>query len=276
MPKTTVIMLAPIGARLTQADHPALPMSIAETVKSAAEATAVGAQAVHAHVRTESGGHTLDTGLYQELLDTAAQALGKYYPVQITTESVGHYTKAEQMAVVKTLTPRFCSIALRELLPPDHHAEDSQTARDFYHWALEHRVGIQHILYGIEDMHFYLAQRESGVIPKPQDAVLAVLGRYEKAQLANIDDVEPIAQLANQNDLKWMLCAFGQTETPCLVKAATLGGGVRIGFENSRQHSNGDIAKDNTARVQELMAELEKHEIGLAEPDDVLAHLGAI
>ena len=275
MPKTTAIMLAPSGARLTQADHPALPMSIAETLDAATAARKLGAHALHAHVRDNSGGHTLDKTLYRELLNMAANKLGADYPIQITTEAVGIYTPAEQIALIEQLQPRFCSVALRELLPNGHSETVQQAAQDFYHYAYEHYVGVQHILYGADDIHTYLAQIKAGVIHPEQRSVLIVLGRYGRVQLAKIADVTPVAELANEHGLLWMLCAFGRTETQCLVKAATLGGSVRIGFENSRENRDGSIAANNTERVQELTAALRKQQIQLAAPDQVLRLLGA-
>ena len=269
-------MLAPSGARLTQQDHPALPMSIAETLDAARASRDVGAHALHAHIRDNNGGHILDKNLYRELLSTAAKRLGADYPIQITTEAVGIYTPAEQIALIEQVEPRFCSVALRELLPHGHTPIQEAKTRDFYHWASDRKIGVQHILYGGDDIHFYLAQVKAGVVPADQRSVLIVLGRYGTVQLAKLNDVAPAAELANEHSLLWMLCAFGQTETQCLAQAAALGGGVRIGFENSRENADGSIAADNTERVLELTATLREQHIQLAAPDQVLRQLGAI
>ena len=68
MTTPTIIMVAPNGARKTQKDHPALPVSIAETVDEAVLCHAAGATALHAHVRGKQDEHLLDSGLYQELI----------------------------------------------------------------------------------------------------------------------------------------------------------------------------------------------------------------
>ena len=46
-------MIAPNGARKTRRDHPALPLSIEETVDEAVRCFAAGATVLHAHVRGE-------------------------------------------------------------------------------------------------------------------------------------------------------------------------------------------------------------------------------
>ncbi len=275
MANPTTIMLAPTGARLTQADHPALPMSIAETLAAAKAGRDAGAHALHAHIRDKNGAHVLDKNLYRELLSTANTSLGAEYPTQITTEAVGIYTPAEQIALVEQIEPQFFSIALRELLPHGYTPVEETKARDFYHWAFDRHIGVQHILYGTDDIHFYLAQTKAGLIPTEQRSVIIVLGRYGRVQLAKVNDVAPAAALANEHGLLWMLCAFGQTETQCLVEAAKLGGGVRIGFENNRYNSDGSIAADNTERVLELTTALRKQHIPLASHDQVLRQLGA-
>ena len=45
------IMVAPNGARRDKADHPALPLTIEETVAAAQASFAAGAQALHAQER---------------------------------------------------------------------------------------------------------------------------------------------------------------------------------------------------------------------------------
>ena len=44
-------MVAPNGARKTRRDHPALPVSIKETVEEAVQCYAAGATVLHGHVR---------------------------------------------------------------------------------------------------------------------------------------------------------------------------------------------------------------------------------
>ena len=68
MTTAVIIMVAPNGARKTQADHPALPVSIDETVDEAIRCQAAGATVLHAHVRGKQNEHVLDVGLYRELI----------------------------------------------------------------------------------------------------------------------------------------------------------------------------------------------------------------
>ena len=115
-------MVAPNGARRTKSDHPALPVTIAETVATARSCFAAGAGGLHAHVRDEEGRHVLDAGLYSELIAEMSVVVPDMM-VQITTEAVGQYTPQQQRRLVENVRPDAVSVALREMLPDDSEAE---------------------------------------------------------------------------------------------------------------------------------------------------------
>ena len=249
------IMVAPNGARLTKADHPTLPVTIEETVAAALAARAAGADGLHAHVRDAKGAHVLDAGLYRELLaEMATEAPGFY--VQITTEAVGRYTPSEQRALIETVVPPAASIGLREI----DEEPDRAITRRFFAFCAEAGVHVQHILSDQTDIERLAARRADGTIPAGPLAASLVLGRYTTGQVSDPADVAPFAAAlkAVEPDVDWSLCAFGPTETLCLVEASRQGGKMRVGFENNRVNANGIIAGDNSERVRDLCAALER------------------
>lgn len=245
------VMVAPNGARLTKADHPALPMTIPEIVATARDCMAAGADGLHAHVRDASGAHVLDAGLYAELLaELARESPGLY--VQITTEAVGRYSPAEQRALVEALRPAAVSIALREIMvEPDIRV----TAR-FFAACAEAGTEVQHILYDAADIDHLARRVADGTIPANGLMVLHVLGRYTAGQVSSPADlVAPLAaQAASGLAPDWAVCAFGPAETDCLLAALGAGGKARIGFENNRLSRDGTTAASNADRVRDLMA----------------------
>lgn len=247
------IMLAPNGARLTTADHPALPVTIPQVVQAALDAQAAGADGLHAHVRDADQRHVLDAGLYAELLaELAVKAPGLY--VQVTTEAVGRYTPAQQRALVETLRPSAVSIALREIMAD----RETDLNRRFFAGCAEAGCHVQHILYDVDDIRRLGDLVASGVIPRDRLAALIVLGRYAEGQRSSPADLhEPALALRDLlPGADWAVCAFGPAETDCLVEARRLGGKARIGFENNRLNRDGRPAHDNAGRVAELVAEL--------------------
>jgi len=248
------IMVAPNGARLTKADHPALPVTIDETVACAIACRNAGADGLHAHVRDAEQRHVLDAGLYSELLAEMTRQLPGFY-AQITTEAVGQYSPAQQRALVETVRPKAVSIGLREI---DDEPDPRITAR-FFAFCAEAEIHVQHILYDTDDISRFARLVSAGTISPDNLAALIVLGRYSAGQLSSPDDLTaPAAQLHQAfPTIDWSVCAFGPQETDCLVAAADLGGKARIGFENNRLNADGSVARDNAQRVAELVARLD-------------------
>ncbi len=245
------LMVAPTGARLTKEDHPALPLTIPEIVATAIDCREAGATGVHAHIRDATGTHTLDAGIYGELLaELARRAPGLY--VQITTEAAGRFTPAEQRSLVETLRPAAVSIALREITAEE---DDRITAR-FFAFCREAGIEVQHILYDAADMEHLARRVVDGTIPADGLAVLHVLGRYTSGQRSDPGDLAaPLAaQEASGLAPDWAVCAFGPSETDCLLAALKAGGKARIGFENNRANRDGTIAADNAERVRDFGA----------------------
>lgn len=243
------IMVAPNGARKGKGDHPALPITPEEVAATAAACMAAGATGIHVHARDAAGGHTLDPVIYGRYIAAVRAAAGDGLFVQVTTEAVGRYTPAQQMAAIRGLEerPDGVSLALRELVPEG--AADHAAARDFFAWLLEAGIEPQLILYAPEEVDRLAALRAAGVVPDELRHVLFVLGRY----LAPDQVVEPRALLGflerHPPGDPWMVCAFGREETACLATAAALGGDLRVGFENATQHGDGRVAADNAERV---------------------------
>ncbi|WP_375691871.1 3-keto-5-aminohexanoate cleavage protein [Pseudooceanicola sp. LIPI14-2-Ac024] len=257
----TTIMLAPNGGRRSQADHPAIPVRIAETVACAVAGQAAGADAIHVHLRDAEGGHLLDAGAYRELtaeITRAAPGLA----VQITTEAVGRYGASDQMTVVREARPAFASCALREL------GEDA-AAFAFYREMAEADCGIQHIVYTPEEARRLRGLVEGGQIPGAALSVIFVVGGYPDG--AGIPPRRLAGFLAAMEGLscQWMCCAFGPDESRVLAAAMALGGHARVGFENSLHMADGAVAPDNAARVAEVAAI--RASLGLAPGDTALA-----
>nr|MDJ0969553.1 3-keto-5-aminohexanoate cleavage protein [Kiloniellales bacterium] len=170
-----ILTVAPNGARKTQADHPALPMTAAEIARTAAACAEAGAAMIHLHVRDKAGAHLLDAEAYREATAAIRQEAGRDIVVQITTEAVGRYAPGQQMAVVRETEPEAVSLALREFCP-DAAAEPA--AGEFFAWLQARGTFAQYILYSDEEVLRFDDLIRRGVIPDGPRFVLFVLGRY--------------------------------------------------------------------------------------------------
>lgn len=247
------ILVAPNGARRDKTAHPALPVTIDELIETCRSCAAAGAGGVHAHVRDDDGLHSLDVGRYGEVIARLSEEIPGWF-VQITSETAGRFNAADQRALIRTMRPRSVSVAVREFVPD---AQSLPAARDTYHWAHDNDVAIQHICYGKDELKQLIGFIDDGTVPGTSHQVQLVLGSYDGSRVSRPEDIapfiEPMRAQEGRQSFDWMLCAFGQEETDCLLTALELGGKARIGFENSLWNRDGTLAKNNAERVSELV-----------------------
>ena len=254
-PAPVPIAVAPNGGRRTKADHPRLPLEPAELAWTAAACRDAGAAMIHLHVRDEAGRHLLDAAAYARALQAVRAEVKESMVIQITSESLGLYTPAEQRAVVEAVRPEAVSIALRELLP---EGGDEREFAAFLERLRAVQVAVQVILYEPAEAVRLGDLQRRGLVPEGQIAVLYVLGRYTPGQLSQPEDLAPFLAPVAPRFGSWMTCAFGRNEAACVLAGAEAVGGLRVGFENNLWLPDGTLAPANAALVQ-LVAE------GLAE-----------
>lgn len=250
------IMVAPNGARRSRIDHPALPVTDDQIVDTWAACAAAGAGGLHVHIRDADGRHLLDADRYRALLDRLEPIAPDAY-LQVTSESADRYSAVDQRAMIKALKPDHVSVALREMVPTP---TDWPAARDFYHWAADNGVAVQHIVYKPKELSLVLDAIENNWIPGTHHLMQMVLGTYTggNPSMNDLDAFVTMMEGAEGLTFDWMLCAFGQMETNCLTRAVVQGGKARVGFENSVLMSDGSTAPDNAARVTELIEHLRR------------------
>lgn len=245
------LMVAPNGARRGKVDHPALPITDEELIETTLACHKAGADGVHLHLRDAIGNHLLDAGRYQALLNELTNLAPEMY-LQVTSEAAGKYSSDAQRAMVRRLQPRHVSVAMREMV---RSPEEWPAARDFYQWATETGVSVQHILYSPQEVRTFVEACACGDIPGSSHQIIFVQGSYANGSRDSIaleTYLHPLAEAKLLADIDWMVCAFGAQETASLVRAAELGGKARVGFENSLWNADGTLAKDNAERVREV------------------------
>jgi 3-keto-5-aminohexanoate cleavage enzyme len=245
-----LVMVAPNGARRTKADHANLPITPDEIAREAAACAEAGASVLHVHVRADDGSHSLDAVRYRAATTAVRAALGERIVIQITTEAVGRYGPAAQMALVRELHPEAVSLALAELFPDDRAIGE---AAAFLGWLKREGIAPQYILYSPQEVARFHDLRRRGVIPQRRPFVLFVLGRYASQAEAQPQDLLPFLA-AHDVDCPWSLCAFGRREGACVLTAAGLGGHVRVGFENNLWLADGRLAPSNAKLVERVAA----------------------
>ena len=249
------LMIAPNGARRTTADHPALPVTVADLASTARACQREGATAIHLHVRDDAQRHSLDPRRYRDAMAAVAEQAPRL-GLQITTESAGRYQPAEQLACLQALRPAAASVAVREM------AADPAVARRAFAFADEAGIELQHILYTPACVAQLLDWRSDGTVRPTQDRVLLVLGQYAPPRDARPVDMDPLlaALKTGPAEGNWQasVCAFGPQEHRCLSAAKEQGLGVRLGFENSLCGEDGRPHADNAASLRAFLSRGER------------------
>ncbi|SEG87672.1 BKACE family enzyme [Marinobacterium lutimaris] len=262
-----LIIVAPNGARRTHQDHPALPVSPEEIADAVSACVEAGAAMVHLHARTSKGEHSLEISDNIAVLEEVRRRVGDRVIIQVTTEAVGRYQPAQQMALIRALVPEAASFALRELIPSPEYETGSA---EFFHWCAERNILAQYIIYSEQDLLYYLSLIERELLPKQRHHLLFVLGRYAADQQSTPDDLLPFtALLPRLNGRRWAVCAFGVREQECLLAAAQMGGDLRVGFENNLLTPDGKPAADNADQVLRLVAQLKQQALTPVSVDDL-------
>jgi uncharacterized protein (DUF849 family) len=257
--REVVVAVAPNGGRKTKTDHPGLPTTAEEVAQTAAECLEKGAAMLHLHVRDRQGVHLLDAEAYRTAIGRICAKVGDRLVVQITSESIGRYSAAQQMAVVLDTNPEAASFALRELAP---EKKDEAPFGDFLLRLKRMRVWPQIILYSPQEAARLAAMQKRGVIPFDRVAVLYVLGRFSLLRRAAPSDLLPFLAPEAPRFASWSVCAFGRREAACVVAGAALGGDVRVGFENNVMLPSGEQAATNAELVGVVARALD--DLGLA------------
>ncbi|WP_298962751.1 3-keto-5-aminohexanoate cleavage protein [uncultured Methylobacterium sp.] len=267
MTAPVILAVAPNGARRTKADHPALPIAPDEIGREAARCREAGAAMIHLHVRDAEERHSLDVERYRAAVEAVRREAGAAMICQVTTEAVGLYAPAEQIAAMEALRPEAFSVAVRELFAAP---EDEAPGAAFLAGQAKAGVLVQHILYDAGDVARFQGLVARGLIPLERASVLFVLGRYTAGQQSDPADLLPFLAAWNSGhhlDLPWSLCAFGRREAACMVAAAALGGHARIGFENNLLRPDGSPATDNAGQIAGVAALLRALGLAIAEPE---------
>ncbi len=246
-----VIMSAPNGARRSQLDHPALPITPAELALNAVALRDAGVSILHLHVRDEYGKHSLDAERYRQAIAAIRDRIGEELVIQVTTEAVGQYTPEEQTALVRDLRPEAVSVALREICATP---ADETRAAEFFAWMRQEQIWPQYILYSVEDVERFDDMRRRGVFADDSPFVMFVLGDYVDAVPGVVEDLDALLAATDPNAHPWAVCCFGHNENAVMLAATARNGHVRMGFENNLVLPDGDVAADNAALIHEYTA----------------------
>jgi 3-keto-5-aminohexanoate cleavage enzyme len=243
-----IITVAPIGAEVTRAQTPYVPLTPAEIAEEAYRSWQAGASIVHIHVRDKDGNPSQDPEIFRETMRLIREKCDII--VQLSTGGAVTAKVEERIAPIAlkpemaTLTTGTCNFGDDVFMNSPHYVERIAKALQ------EHGVKPEVEVFETGMIQNALTLVKKGLLSEPLhfDLVLGVPGAMPGTAKNLMHLVESLPQGAT-----WTVAGIGRAELPLAVMAIVLGGHVRVGFEDNIYYSKGVLAKSNAELVARIV-----------------------
>ncbi|WP_313523715.1 3-keto-5-aminohexanoate cleavage protein [Shinella sp.] len=297
--KKVIITCAVTGSVHTPTMSPHLPYKSEDIAAQAIEAAEAGASILHLHARDpENGRPTADPKVFMRFLPVIKQASDAV--INITTGGSSLMTLEDRMAAALAAEPEMCSLNMGSMnfglypmldRPREwQHAWEPELLEATRNTIFRNTFGdIETILkrlgegcgtrfefecYDVGHLYTLAHFRDRGLIPGTPfiQFVLGILGGIG-ADPENLMHMKRIADKLFGDDYRFSVLAAGRKQTPMITMAATMGGSVRVGLEDSLFDGR-ELATSNAAQVRRIRAILEGLSLEVATPEEARAMLG--
>lgn len=259
------------GAEVTKEHNPAVPYTVEEMVREAKSAYDAGASLLHIHVREDDGTPTQSKDRFEVILN----AIRKECPdaiLQVSTGGAVGMTNDERLQPLllkpemATLDCGTCNFGGDEIF-----VNTENMIIDFVERmnAIDCKPEIEVFDKGMIDMAKRLNKKGYIKAPMHFDFVLGVNG----GMTGEARDLVFMAESIPEGST-WTVAGVGRYEFPLAAIAITMGGHVRVGFEDNVYLEKGVPAASNgemVAKVARLAKELGR---GVATPAEAREILG--
>lgn len=263
-----ILTVAAVGAELTPAQTPHLPVTPAQLGRTAARCREAGASIIHVHCRNDDGTNTSDPARFAEAL--AAIRRESDLIVQFTTGGAIGMSAAERAAPL-ALAPEMATLTCGTV---NFGEEIFENGFPLMRGILREmrRYGVRPELEIFDAGHLANAKRlaTEGLLEFPQhfDFVLGVPGGLDASVPHLVDLVRDLPA-----GCTWSVAGVGRDQLPLGAVAIAMGGHVRVGLEDNIYYTKGRLASNEelVARVARVAGELGRP---VATPDEARALLG--
>ncbi|GLQ29508.1 3-keto-5-aminohexanoate cleavage protein [Sulfitobacter pacificus] len=272
MTNPCIICVAITGSVPTQADNPAVPVTIAEQIESTQQAFEAGASIAHCHVRDDAGKPTSDPERFAAL----KEGLEKHCPGMIVQFSSGGRSGAgRERGGMLPLAPDMASLTVGSNNFPTRVYENSP---DLVDWLAAEMITykVKPEIEAFDLGHIVHAARMAadGRLKGPL-YVQFVMG-VKNAMPADepIFDfyIETLKRLAP--DAQWCAAGIGPAQLTINEWSIAKGGHTRTGLEDNIRLDRERLAPSNAALVQRAVDLCEKYERPVATWQQARAILG--
>ena len=297
--KKVIITCAVTGSVHTPSMSPHLPWKPEDIASQAIEAAEAGASILHLHARDpENGKPTADPAVFMRFLPVIKQASAAV--INISTGGSSLMSLEDRLAAALRAEPEMCSLNMGSMNFGLYPALDKP--RDWQHaWepelleatrntifrntfgdieAILKRLGegcgtrFEFECYDVGHLYTLAHFRDRGLIRGTPfiQFVFGVLGGIG-ADPDNFAHMKRIADKLFGDDYRFSVLAAGRHQMPMITMAATLGGSVRVGLEDSLYNGR-ELAKSNAEQVRRIRTILDGLSLDVATPDEARDMLG--
>lgn len=242
-----IITCAVTGAELSKSDHPGLPVSPDEIAQSASEAVAAGASIIHLHVRDEKGLPTQRKDIFSEVTRKIKKAAACI--VQYSTGGAAGTPIDERIAPL-SLKPEMATLSMGTLNFGTEIFENSEkTILAIYQEIRKAGTMPELEIFDAGMIDTVIRFLKKGFLSNPfhVNLVMGVPGGIEgdMKRLLLLTELLPPGQT-------WSVSGIGKCQLPLAIQAMTLGGHVRVGFEDNIYYRKGELATSNAQFVERI------------------------
>ena len=294
-----VITCASTGSIHTPSMSPHLPVTPNQITDQALAAAEAGAAILHLHARDpEDGRPSADPEHFMAFLPRLKQGCDAV--LNITTGGNANMTLDQRLAAPKRVEPEMCSLNMGSMNFALYPAaariaewkhdwekpflEDSDDlvfkntprdiARVLTEMGQERGARFEFECYDVSHLHMLRHFADRGLVEPPFfiQFVFGVLGGIG-ADPENLVHMKRMADKLFGADYAFSVLAAGRHQMPLATIAATMGGHVRVGLEDSLMIARGRLARDNAEQVAKIRRIVEELGREVATPADARAML---
>ena len=291
--RKVIISCAVTGAIHTPSMSPHLPITPEEIITDSLAAAEAGAAILHLHARnTEDGRPDQTPEGFSPCLARIKQSSEAV--INITTGGSPYMTVAERVAPAAHHKPELASLNMGSmnfgLYPMLNRYKTFK-----FDWEREHLEGskdlvfrnsfkdIEYVLetcygngtrfefecYDISHLYNLAHFADRGLVKAPffVQSVFGLLGGIG----AHHEDIMHMKRTADRlfgDDFRWSVLGAGSNQFRVAAQAATLGGNVRVGLEDSLWAGRGELATSNAVQVRKVRNIIENLGLEVATPDE--------
>ena len=288
-----IISCAVTGAIHTPSMSPHLPITPEEIITDSLAAAEAGAAILHLHARNPEDGRPDQTPEgFSPFLARIKQSSDAV--INITTGGSPYMTVAERVAPAAYHKPELASLNMGSmnfgLYPMLNRYKTFK-----FDWEREHLEGSKDLVFrnSFKDIEYVLATcygngtrfefecydishlynlahfADRGLVKAPffVQSVFGLLGGIG----AHHEDVMHMKRTADRlfgNDFRWSVLGAGANQFRVAAQAATLGGNVRVGLEDSLWAGRGELATSNAVQVRKVRNIIENLGLEIATPEE--------